>query len=221
MRHACPQMNANRAHQPIAPALVRHLLLAIAALAITGCATTPPSQPNNLCAIFREKDGWFNAALASYERWGAPIPVMMAIIYQESAFRADAAPPRTHLFWVIPWTRVSSAYGYTQALDSTWAWYVEETGNFGAERDDFADAIDFVGWYIDTSHDMLGIAKADAFSQYLAYHEGQGGYRRGSYRGKHWLLETARRVDARAARYARQLRTCRADLASGSGWLFW
>lgn len=201
--------------------VMRLQLYIIIALGLGGCVAAPPSQPGDLCAMFHEKEDWFAAAQASHERWNAPIPVLMAIIYHESGFVADAAPPRSHLFWIIPWTRVSSAYGYTQALDSTWAWYVEETGNSWANRDVFADAIDFVGWYIDTSHDMLGISKADAFSQYLAYHEGQGGYRHGSYRGKQWLLETAHSVAARAHRYARQLRTCRADLASDSGWLFW
>lgn len=200
---------------------MRATLLLIVVLGLSGCVTAPPSQPADLCDIFHEKGGWFDAAQASYQRWGAPIPVQMSIIYQESSFVADAAPPRNRLLWVIPWTRVSSAYGYTQALDSTWDWYKQESGNSWASRDSFADAVDFVGWYIDTSHDMLGMAKSDAYSQYLAYHEGQGGYRRGSYRSKGWLLQTARRVDARAARYARQLSGCRADLASDSGWLFW
>jgi len=199
---------------------MRALLYLIVVSALSGCVTAPPSQPSNLCDIFYEKDGWFDAAQASYQRWGAPIPVQMSIIYQESSFVADAVPPRNHLFWVIPWTRVSSAYGYTQALDSTWDWYKQASGNSWANRDSFADAIDFVGWYIDTSHDMLGISRADAYSQYLAYHEGQGGYRRGSYRSKGWLLQAARRVDARAARYTRQLNGCRADLAADSGW-FW
>lgn len=199
---------------------MRIVFIAILVVGLTGCVTAPPSHPANLCDVFYEKDGWFEAAQASYQRWGAPIPVQMAIIYQESSFRADAAPPRNHLFWVIPWTRVSSAYGYSQALDGTWERYVGETGNSWADRDSFADSTDFIGWYIDTSHDVLGISKADAFSQYLAYHEGQGGYRRGSYRGKGWLVRAARKVGARANRYTHQLAGCRADLES-SGWLFW
>lgn len=187
-------------------------------LGLAGCATVPPSQPENLCAIFQEKDGWYAAATASYRHWRAPIPVMMSIIYQESSFRADAAPPRTHLLWVIPWTRPTSAYGYSQAIDGTWDWYVRETGNSWADRDSFADSIDFVGWYIAKSHDMLGLAKADAYSQYLAYHEGQAGYRRGNYRGKGWLITVAHRVAARANRYRQQLQGCRARLVDDSGW---
>lgn len=200
---------------------MRTTLFLLLLLVLGGCATLPPSQPENLCAIFQEKDSWFDAADTSYQRWGAPIPVMMSIIYQESSFRADAAPPRTHLLGFIPWTRPTSAYGYSQAVDGTWDWYVRETGNSWADRDSFADAVDFVGWYIDKSHAMLGLSKADAYSQYLAYYEGQAGYRRGNYRGKRWLLNTARRVAARANRYDRQLNGCRASLLDDSGWLPW
>ena len=31
----------------------------------------------------------------------------------------------------IPWRRPSSAYGYPQAKDDTWDWYIRKTGNRG------------------------------------------------------------------------------------------
>jgi len=197
---------------------MRIVLFVMLVLGLGGCATAPPNQPDNLCRIFQEKSGWYKAANKSEQRWGAPIPLQMAIIYHESAFVANARPPRGRLLWIIPWKRPSSAYGYTPALDSTWDMYVREAGSRWASRRDFADATDFVGWYIDKSAAMLGIAKTDAYSQYLAYHEGQGGYRRGSYRGKPRVRNTARRVAARSAKYGRQLQTCRAELEAGSGW---
>lgn len=200
---------------------MRTSLVLIVLLALGGCATVPPSQPENVCAIFQEKSNWYDAAATSYERWGAPVPVMMSIIYQESSFRADAAPPRGRLLWVIPWKRPTSAYGYSQAVDGTWDWYKRESGNRGADRDSFADSVDFVGWYIDKSHAMLGLSKADAYSQYLAYHEGQAGYRRGNYRRKGWLINVARRVAARSNRYKQQLNGCRQRLQRGSGWWPW
>lgn len=201
---------------------MRYLLLAVVVLGLGGCVTAPPSQPSNLCHIFQEKSGWFDAARAAQKRWGAPIPVGMAIIYQESGYRGDAKPPRNHLFWVIPWTRVSSAYGYTQALDSTWKQYEKESGNGWASRKSFSDSIDFVGWYLHTSYRILGLSMTDAYSQYLAYHEGQGGFRRGSYRNKPGLKRIARRVATRSARYTRQLNGCRAQLEAKSGWWpFW
>lgn len=186
---------------------------------LSGCVTAPPSNPSNLCSIFREKHDWYSDARDAQKHWGAPVPVQMAIIYQESRYVGDAKPPRSHLLWVIPWTRISSAYGYTQALDSTWDHYKSQTGHPFASRDSFSDATDFVGWYINQSHHILGLSKSDAYSQYLAYYLGQGGYRKGIYRRKPWLRRTARRVASRSDRYQGQLKSCRTELENtGHSW---
>lgn len=206
----------------VAPAAARGLACAgawLAGLLAVGCATTPPSDTENLCAIFEEKRRWYDAARRSEQRWGTPIHVQMAIMRQESAFEHDARPPRNRLFGVIPLRRPSNAYGYAQALDSTWQHYRQETGRPFADRDDFADAIDFVGWYTDMAQRTAGISKWDPYNQYLAYHEGPGGWRRNSHAGKGWLLDTARRVDARAREWGAQLRDCEEGLDRG-GWLF-
>ena len=145
--------------------------------------------------------------------------MQLSIIRQESSFRFNARPPRTRLLGVIPWRRPSDAYGYAQALDSTWKWYRDETGNRFADRDDFADAIDFVGWYTDVSHKSVGISKWDPYNQYLAYHEGHTGWKRKTWRGKRWLKETARVVDHRAREWGAQLGNCEDDLDDG-WWIF-
>lgn len=194
------------------------VMLCLPVLVLTGCVTAPPSNTSNLCSIFKEKHGWYAAADDARKRWGAPIPVQMSIIDQESHFKAKARPPRKHLLWIIPWTHISSAYGYTQALDSTWDHYKSQTGHSFADRDDFSDATDFVGWYIDQSHRILGISKSDAYRQYLAYYVGTGGYRQGVYRRKPWLMRTARRVQSRANRYGRQLAGCRSELEHHGHW---
>lgn len=195
-------------------------LALVCLIGMAGCVTAPPTQPDDLCAIFREKSGWYDAAKAAAERWGTPIQVQMAIIHQESGYRGKAKPPRNRLLWVIPWTRSSSAYGYTQALDSTWDWYKRESGNGWASRDDFGDAVDFVAWYVNVSHRTLGISKWDAYSQYLAYHEGQTGFRRKTYARKGWLQRVAGRVQARAERYSGQLQGCREELERSGWWPF-
>ncbi|WP_348761245.1 hypothetical protein [uncultured Salinisphaera sp.] len=194
------------------------LVITLTGLLLAGCITAPPSNPSNVCSIFREKGGWYDDAKDAENRWGAPIPVQMSIIYQESQFVGDAAPPRNKLFWVIPWTRISSAYGYSQALDSTWGSYKDSAGHPFADRDDFGDAADFVGWYVDQSHKILGISKADAYSQYLAYYLGQGGYRAGRYKSKPWLRRTASRVASRSNQYGSQLASCRAELERSGHW---
>lgn len=191
-------------------------------LLLASCATRPPEDITDSCAIFDDKGGWYDSARDSQEKWGVPIYVQLAIIYQESRFVDDAKPPRGTILWVIPWKRPSSAYGYGQVKDSTWDWYVEKTGNRGADRDDFDDVADFIGWYGDMSHHMLGIRRDDAYSQYLAYHEGHGGFRRKTYNNKPWLKKVARKVERQAGQYKIQLAQCEDELNSRWDlWPFW
>jgi len=184
---------------------------AVGCLATVGAAScasnNPPREPNNLCDIFYEKSDWLEAALDAEKRWGAPIPVKMAIMWRESSYRHDAEPPDDHILWVVPWGNVSSAYGYAQALDGTWGDYEKATGRSG-DRDDFEDAIDFIGWYMSETRRRAGVSMNDAYSQYLAYHEGITGYRRGSYVNKPGVQQAARQVARQAEAYQRQFEAC-------------
>ena len=182
---------------------------ALAAVMLAGCASRPPSNSENLCEIFKERSRWHRAAKTAEKRWKIPTPVMMAVMYKESSYVANARPPRSRLLWVIPWKRSSSAYGFAQATDAAWSDYLRDTRNRSADRDDFADAIDFVGWYLNRSHRHLNIARDDAHSLYLTYYAGMGGYARGTWRNNDWLKDAAARVDKRSSRYARQLAGCR------------
>ena len=195
--------------------------LAMATLIVTafsGCASAPENV-EDICAIFEEKGRWYKDARKSEKRWGTPVHVQLAIIRQESTFKFDARPPRKKLLGFIPWKRPSNAYGYAQALESTWAWYQEDTGRRGADRDDFGDAIDFVGWYTHQSQKMAGISKWDPYNQYLAYHEGQNGWLNRSYRSKGKLKSIARKVDHRAKEWGAQLARCEDELDDG-WWIF-
>lgn len=145
--------------------------------------------------------------------------MQLAIIYQESRFRARAKAPKDTLLGFIPWGRKSSAYGYAQVKDTTWEWYIDKTGNWGADRDDFEDVTDFIGWYGNKSHRRLGISKWDAYRQYLAYHEGHGGYARKTYLKKPWLIRVARKVKRRAERYRAQIARCQDEFEGG--WSLW
>jgi hypothetical protein len=141
-------------------------------------------------------------------KWGVPISVQMAILHQESKFIGNARTPNQYALGVIPLGRQSSAYGYAQALDSTWDDYRREQHRMGARRDNIRDATDFMGWYIDGTTQKLGLSKTDAESQYLAYHEGRNGYANQSYKAKAWLVSVAQRVGLRSAMYHDQLQTC-------------
>ncbi|MBF0225427.1 MAG: hypothetical protein HQK76_08245 [Desulfobacterales bacterium] len=180
----------------------------------------PPSDINNVCEIFREYKSWYKDAYKSYQKWGIPIPVMMAILHQESKFEAKIKPPRTRCLFIFPGPRPSSAYGYAQALDSTWESYLKDTRNFGADRDDFGDATDFVGWYCNLSSIKCGISKNNAYSLYLAYHEGQGGYNRKTYLNKSWLIQVAKKVQGRANTYSSQLSSCEKEFKKSKSCLW-
>ena len=195
------------------------LLLLMAGLMLVGCTTSPPKNVDNICDIFEEKSGWYDDAEDASDEWGTPIPVMMAIMYQESRFQAKAKPPRKKILGFIPGPRPSSAYGYSQAKKSTWKDYKRSAGRYGSDRDDFGDAIDFVGWYNYQSYKRSGISRKDTYSLYLAYHEGHGGFNRGTYRKKKWLMGVARKVEGKANTYQKQLLGCEEKLQSG-GWFF-
>jgi len=198
------------------PAFKKQMLLCLAAILFTGCAGVP-RNPKNVCEIFRENQDWYRNAYESYQRWGVPVPVMMAIMYHESGFRSDARPPRTKCLFIFPGPRPSTAYGYPQALDSTWANYKQSAGAWGADRNDFDDAVDFVGWYCYQSHIRCGIDRKDAYNLYLAYHEGQRGFREGTYLNKAWLKQTAAAVQQRADFYAEQMAGCEKEFQRDRG----
>jgi hypothetical protein len=184
----------------------RSLIVVSSLLFLAGCAGPPPKNPDNLCSVFDDKWSWERSAKRAERSWNSPIPVMMAIMKQESAYVDDARPPRVR-FLGIPLWRKSSSYGYAQAKDETWRWYEQSIGK-NRDRDDFSDAIDFIGWYNNQSVRTLGISRTDAFSLYLAYHEGHGGYRQRTYQGKQWLINVAARVRDQAARYSQQYQGC-------------
>lgn len=197
------------------------LILLSVFLTISNCTTTPPNHVENICSIFRQYPDWYWTSQKVEQRWGLPIHVLMAIIYQESRFNAKAKPPRQKLLWIIPWFRPTSAYGYSQALNETWRLYRRETGHSGASRDAFSDATDFIGWYAHFAHQRLGISETNAYQVYLAYHEGTGGYAHKTYLKKGWLIHVARNVQRRAWIYKVQLSQCRASLPKKPWWRIW
>lgn len=177
---------------------------------LTSCSLPEtPRNVDNICHIFKQYPEWRNDTLNTEKRWGVPVAVQMAIIHQESRFNASAKPPRTKLLWLIPWNRPSTAYGYSQALTTTWSLYKSERGNYFSARDSFADATDFIGWYANQARARAGIQGNDAYALYLAYHEGVTGYMQRTYLKKPWLIAVAHKVLTKSKIYQAQLAYCR------------
>lgn len=192
--------------------------LVLAFISSAGCAVYYPSDTNNICNIFRGEPDWYEDAVDAHKKWDTPIAGMMAFMHQESRFVAHAQPEREWFLWIIPLPRKSTAYGYAQAQDPVWDEYTADGHAFDV-RDDFDDAINFIGWYMHGSSRILGIGKSDIYSQYLAYHEGRGGFKRKTYNKKPWIKKVAGKVKKKSQRYQSQLKTCKADLDDAiSGW---
>ncbi|WP_108652378.1 transglycosylase SLT domain-containing protein [Dongshaea marina] len=198
--------------------MLKRSVIVLVLLTLLSSCSSLPDNPHNICDIFRQNRSWYDAAMDMNHKWGVPVQVPMAMMFQESSFRDDAKPPMDYFLGFIPIGRVSSAYGYAQAMDPAWEQYQRETGNYSGDRDDFADAIDFMGWYITKTNKINKVSKWNAYAQYLNYHEGWGGYKRGSYRNKAWLIKTAKRVQKRAETYGAQFRSCQEELSHGWLW---
>ena len=196
------------------------LVAAIAVLA-AGCASSPPKDQGDICEVFDQEPDWYDYARKSARKWGTPVHVLMAFVRHESSYRARAKPPRAKfLFIPLPW-RISSAKGYAQAKNPVWDEYEDERGRFFRSRADMEDALDFIGWYNHKTWKQLGIARTDARNLYLAYHEGRGGYRRGTWKKKGFVRDTAEKVTQTAARYRSQLDRCESRFRCDSWYKVW
>ena len=164
----------------------------------------PPSKPNNLCSVFKEKPHWIASAQKSYAKWGIPVELMMAVMFYESSFRANARPLDKQ------GNRISSAYGYAQAIDGTWRQFQRENNLPRTRRDDFGDAIYFIGWYASKSiAKNKDLSPYDITSLYVFYHDGWGALPEdGSRDIKRHVLEVAGKVYKRTLIYHRQLKDC-------------
>ncbi|WP_083007293.1 transglycosylase SLT domain-containing protein [Halomonas sp. GT] len=207
------------------PLVTLRLLIALCAvLVVSGCATfapNPPEDQSNICEIFREQPSWYDYAQESEDKWGTPIATQMSFIQQESSFRSHVRPDRKYYLGFIPGPRPSSAKGYAQAQDPVWEEYEDQAGSLFARRTHMKHATDFIGWYNHRSQQQAGISLSNPEHLYYAYHEGAGGYQRGSYRSKPHVLRAGSQVATRANRYQAQLNACEAEFQCRKFYQVW
>ena len=188
------------------------ILFSITFIFLYACTSTNNINTADSCIIFKEKRNWYKSTKKSFENWGAPISLQLAIINQESSFKQFAKPKRKRFLGLIPGSRPSTAFGYAQVTNPTWDWYKLRSGKSNASRANFKDVTDFIGWYVNQTNKMLGIPKNDYYNQYLAYHEGHGGWKKKSYNSKKWLIEVAKKVESNANKYNNQFSQCENQL---------
>ncbi|MDP0588320.1 MAG: transglycosylase SLT domain-containing protein [Candidatus Endonucleobacter bathymodioli] len=164
-------------------------------------------EKDNICFIFKKNPHWYRAVDKAAKEWGVSIPMIMAIIQKESGFKHNARP-------IAPQKKgrkkkkkyLSSAYGYAQALDGTWKHYCKQTRRRFAQRDRFADCAHFIGWYGAKSRNKCGISKRDAYSHYLAYHEGHTGFNKRTHKKNKTLIRYAQAVAEQTRLFKHQLK---------------
>lgn len=183
-------------------------LCVLLVLFTSACSTYVPADKNNLCSIFKGNKDWYDSAVSVYKERGVPINTIMAFINQESSYIHDAKPPM-RWFLFIPYGRGSSSYGYSQAQDPVWDDYKKETDRIFVSRDDFEDSLDFISWYMLKTTKINKVPLSNVYLQYLNYHEGWGGYKRGSYNNNSALKSVAKKVERQSNLYKQQLKDCR------------
>lgn len=154
------------------------------------------SAIQNICQVIKSHPSWYKAAKLSDKKWGVPVPVQLAIIHEESHFKANAKNPS------------STAFGYAQVINQVWHSYKVRTDSYAQKRDVFADAANFIGWYAHRMKKQVHISPHNAFALYLAYHDGGAGYLqdlRGHYDP---MLTLADHVQYVANIYQRELIAC-------------
>lgn len=149
----------------------------------------------NPCALLAERPHWQSALQETEKNWGIPASYILAFMHQESRYNPKALSK-------------SKAYGYPQAKDATWDWYQLKRQRPYSSRERFDDSADFIAWYAHQNVARNGVKLNQVREQYLAYHEGLGGYQKQSYLAKTWLMEIADKVEDRAIEFHYQLKSC-------------
>ena len=186
------------------------IILALLLVSACGVFNRVPSSQSNACDLLDHKKSWRRSVNAAKKKWGVSPSLQLAFIKTESNFRARARTPRKYFLGIIPSGRISSAYGYAQALDGTWDWYKKDSGNRLASRTNFSDSTDFIGWYVNKTTKILKIPKNDAYRQYLAYYKGWGDYK--NYSKDKKAIIYAKSVKDTANKYRKQLILCKKNL---------
>jgi hypothetical protein len=180
-------------------------------LFLTSCSSVP-KHPSNACKIFGEKYLWHKHIKKSSKKYGAPVHIILAFVNKESGFDRWAKPKRTKLFKIIPYKRLSSSMGYSQAVNKTWELYKTETNNSLALRTSFKDSVMFIGWYMKKTKRINKVPLNDSYRQYLNYYLGWGNYAKKIYKKDKNAVIYAKSVQKKSKIYKNQLKECQKSL---------
>ena len=78
------------------------LAFSLLVAALSGCASGPPADPNNICRVLADERGWKKDARKAYKRWGLPPHIGFAFIHRESTFDAKGKARAQKIAWSCP-----------------------------------------------------------------------------------------------------------------------
>ena len=191
--------------------LKNNLIYFIIFFFLVSCSSVP-KYPANACKIFSQKYLWYKHTKKSSKIYGAPVHIILAFVNKESGFNRWAKPKRTKLFKIVPYKRLSSSLGYSQAVKKTWELYKTETDNPLALRTHFKDSVMFIGWYISKTNTINKIPLNDSYRQYLNYYLGWGNYAQKAYKTDKKAIIFAKSVEKQSKIYKSQLKECQKSL---------
>lgn len=180
-------------------AVVR-IILVLSVVMCLGCAQRV-ADPDNICEIFRQHPEWCKILDRVRKKFGVPVAVEMAILYQESNFTNYSAIESKKL-----------SLGDEERTATFWQRYFGKF-YYSQNKMNFRLAANFMGWYLARLHKKLDIPFNEADTLYLVYGEGTLNYRLADYQFKQELVRTALMVAWRAREYQAQLPHCRAMLS--------
>lgn len=184
----------------VAAALKAAFLLAVVSGPVLLAPSQGHAQNRDPCALLAARDGWRTILSDVEARWGVSPGAVLAVIDQESRFRADARGAGAG------GANPTRNFGYAQANIRTWNAFLRGANWQGSSsRTDFEASAHFVGWHFAVLGRRNGLALTDVAGNYLVYKMGEGGYRRGAPASARRLAAT---IANRAAAHDRALAEC-------------
>lgn len=158
------------------------------------------------CKIQKDRTGWLQTLERTESRWGVTVEAQLALIAEEWGYTADDLPSFWRPGWTFPGRSLPSIPpGYQEA---TWNRYKFETGNKTASFKSFEDMSDFIGWYISTAADQVGLLPGDAGGIYILWKEGPRYYRSNQWVNNAAMIYRSQHFAHQAQQISEGFQTC-------------
>ncbi|GEM_PF-5128294 len=175
-------------------------------------AASEPQTPSAwiYCDVQHQRPSWINILERTEVKWGVSVEAQLALIAEEWGLEPGNLPA----WWRPAWTdnrrgRPAIAPGY---FDATWQRYEYETGNKNASYRELTDLSDFIGWYVASSADQVGLLPGDAQGLYVLWKRGVRYYQSGQWRSNTAMIYRSENFAERARIIGENIHSCLAPI---------